>query len=114
MDKAYFQQLYDYTYWADRKVWACVMTLSEQQYRQDIDFSVGPINVQCVHMLAVEYWWIHFLRTGELDFVGDIYDQSRDEVRARWDAVEREVRAYIDALTSEELQRPVKPSFWDP
>ncbi|NDJ75429.1 MAG: hypothetical protein GYB65_04145, partial [Chloroflexi bacterium] len=33
---------------------------------------------------------------------------------ARWDAVEREVRAYIDALTSEELQRPVKPSFWDP
>ena len=114
MNKAMFQQLYDYNYWANRKLWECVMTLTEEQYRQHIDFSMGSICVQCVHIMAVEHWWFHFLKTGELDFIPEEdLGLPREEIRQQWDAVEQNVRAYLDTITPEELEREVKPPFWD-
>jgi uncharacterized damage-inducible protein DinB len=114
MCKDYFVQLYDYTFWADRKLFDCVAALSEEQYRQEIDFSAGSISVQMVHTMDVERWWLHFLRTGEIDFSDDaVYLLPRESLRSRWDEVEREARAYIQSLTPEELERPVRPPFWD-
>jgi uncharacterized damage-inducible protein DinB len=113
MNKAFFEQLYDYTFWADRKFFDCVMTLTDEQYRQDIDFSQGSISNHVVHMMGVEHWWIHFLATGELDFFDeDVYELPRDAIREKWDQIERNVRAYLARLTPEELARPVKPEFW--
>lgn len=114
MDKDAFVKLYDYTFWADRKFFDCVMALSEDQYRQHIDFSQGAICEHLVHMIGVEYWWIHFLRTGELDFFDEsVFDAPREEVLQKQAEVEHEVRAYVDMLTPEELERRVKPDFWD-
>ena len=115
MNKEFFEQLYDYTFWADRTFFDCVRTLTEAQYRQDIDFSQGAMANHVVHIMGVEHWWIHFLATGELDFLGeDVYGLPRDAIRARWDQVEQDVRAYLAGLTPAELVRPVKPEFWDP
>ena len=113
MDKDAFVNLYDYVFWADRRFMDCVDALTEEQYRQHIDFSQGAISEHLVHMLGVEYWWIHFLRTGELDFFqGEVFDWSREQIREKQAEVEREIRAYLDTLTPEELQRRVKPDFW--
>jgi uncharacterized damage-inducible protein DinB len=113
MDQAFFVQLYDYNFWADRKFFECVLALTEEQYRQNHDFSAGPISAHAAHIMAVEYWWIHFLNTGELDFRHDGADQiSRDDLRREWDRVEAQARAYVDRLTPDELARTVKPSFW--
>jgi len=113
MDKTYFMDLYDYNFWADRKLFDCVMALTEEQYRQEIDFSSGPIAIHVLHTMGVEHWWIHFLKTGELDFFEDDLRLPREEVRQKWDGVEREVRAYLETLTPEELERLVKPPFWE-
>ncbi len=114
MDKSAFIDLYDYNFWADRKLLDCVMALTEEQYRQDIDFSSGPIFVHVVHTMGVEHWWIHFLKTGELDFFEEKdYRLPREALRPKWDDVEREVKSYLETLTPTELERLVKPPFWD-
>ena len=111
MDRQYFVELYDYNFWAQRRVWTCVMQLSEQAYREDLQYSVGAIHEQCAHTLAVEHWWLTFLATGELRFIGETLT-DRATIRAQWDATEAMVRTYLDRLTPDELQREVRPGFW--
>ncbi len=113
MTKDYFREIYQYNYWAHRRVWTCVETLTERQFKQELDYSIGAIHIQCVHTMAVESWWFHFLRTGELKFIELDQFHDRPSIRAQWDIVERDVLDYIEALTPEELEREVRPDFWD-
>lgn len=114
MDAQVFVTLYDYNAWANRRVWDCVMQLSDTQFDQEIDYSIGAIHTQVAHMMGVEYWWFQFLRTGELKFVTEADIVSRATIRARWDDTEQIIREYVSRLTSYELQREVKPPFWEP
>lgn len=113
MNKAFFLSMYDYNFWAHRRVWACVLQLDEAQFRQELDYSVGSIFMQVVHTMGVEYWWLHFLCEGVYDFINPDDYPSREAIRARWDDSERYIRAYLQSLTDAELQREVKPRFWD-
>ncbi len=114
MNQDFFVQLYDYTFWAERKLFDCVLALSDAQYRQPISFSIGPICAHVVHLMSVEHWWFYFLKTGVIDFIDDeaAMAQPREALRAQWDEVERDVRAYLATLTADELARKVKPPFW--
>lgn len=108
-----FQDLYAYTFWMHRQVWDCIEELDDAQFTQDLDYSIGSLHEQCVHTLGVEYWWIHFLETGELDFVNVDTLTDRPAVRGAWDDVEAKVTAYLANLTPEALARTVKPPFWE-
>lgn len=112
MDRQHFVELYDYNYWAQRRVWACVLQLSEEDFRRDLRYSVGSILDQCAHTLAVEHWWFVFLGTGKLAFLDGRQFTTREAIRAQWDATEALVRAYLDRLTPEESRREVRPDFW--
>lgn len=113
MDPTYFQDLYDYTFWADRQVWGCVMQLSEEQFTRDLGYSLGTLRDQCIHLMAVESWWPRFLHSGTLVFLDPDSYPTRESIRAEWDKVEQFVSSYITTLTTEELQRDVKPDFWE-
>jgi uncharacterized damage-inducible protein DinB len=113
LNAAYFHELYAYNYWTHRQLWACIEELSEVQFQQDLDYSVGSLCEQCVHTLGIEFWWFRFLKTGRLEFPEPEKLVTRAAVRAEWDRVEQEVMAYITALTPEELARTVKPPFWE-
>ncbi len=112
MDRQYFVELYDYNYWAQRRVWANVLQLSDEAFQQDLHYSVGSIRDQCAHMLSVEHWWFVFLGTGELTFLNNQQLTTREAIRTQWDTTEALVRAYLDRLTPEELQHEVRPDFW--
>ncbi|MBZ0309940.1 MAG: hypothetical protein K8I82_28010 [Anaerolineae bacterium] len=113
MNKAFFVSLYDYNFWAHRRVWECVMQLDEPLFHQELEYSVGSIFIQVVHTMGVEYWWSHFLCEGVYDFLNPDDYPTRDFIRATWDKSEMYIRAYLDSLTDEALQRLVKPKFWD-
>src|SRR5260370_34740178 len=85
MDPAMYRDLYAYNFWAHRQVWPCIEQLSEEQFTQDAGYSVGALRDQCVHMMAVESWWVHFLRTGELRFLEEEDYPTRPASRAKWD-----------------------------
>lgn len=113
MDKAYFQELYDYNYWGHHQVWQCLMQLSEAQFRQVLAYSIGSLYTHCVHVISVEYWWFRFLKEGDLVFIDDDPLKTRRDIRAKWNEVEAYVRAYLDTLDEAELKREVLPPFWE-
>lgn len=112
MNTAYFKRLYDYNFWAHRRVWDCVMELTPDQFSQELDYSIGSIQTQVVHTMGVEYWWFHFLNEGILTFLEVEDYPNRTLIRNKWDEVEQYVRDYIHNLTPAELEREVKPEFW--
>ncbi|MGB7337727.1 MAG: DinB family protein [Phototrophicaceae bacterium] len=116
MTKDYFIELFEYTEWANQRVWKCVSTCSDEDYFKANTFSVGSIYNQLFHWMSVERWWIDYLATGTHKFptqADSEYYRDRDELRRFWDAVHSNNMAYLHTLTVEELNRKVKPPFWN-
>jgi uncharacterized damage-inducible protein DinB len=86
--------------------------LSEAQFDQDFDYSIGSIHDHIAHMMGVEYWWFKFLSTGEPVFVTRADCETREAIRSKWDETEAMIRAYVSRLTADEASRLVKPPFW--
>jgi len=53
------------------------------------------------------------IATGDIQFLDWEAFPNRAALRAQWDLTEPMVRAYIAALTPQELQRAVRPPFWE-
>lgn len=105
MNPQTFQMLYDYNYSARDKVWGCVTALSDAQYTQPLDYSVGSIHEQVVHMMAAEHIWFSRLTGTSPDRLWNGADfPDRDAVWEKWQQVEQTVRSYIGALTDEQLK----------
>lgn len=113
MSPEYFKVLYEYNSWANREVWRCSLHLSDEQLYARLDYSVGSVFNHLIHTMAVEYWWLHFLRTGELDFLNADDFTTRDQIRTKWDVIDMTNHGYIATLTPQELERLVRPDDWD-
>ena len=103
-----FRQLYDYHFALNRKLWDdCVAALTDEQFTADTPYSIGSVRNQTVHMLSVDDRWFCGLRGVELpDFLDPARFPTRDSVRARWDAVEADMRAWLQTLTDAHLFEP--------
>ncbi len=113
MDKEFFIDLYLYNFWANRRVWDCIMTLTDEEFFRELSYSIGSIHMQVAHTLAVEAWWFHFLQTGVVEFIREEDLMTREIIRKQWDMTEERVMAYLNTLTSDELSRKVMPPFWE-
>ena len=99
--------LYEYHFAANRKLWdTSIVPLSDEQFRQPLDYSIGSIHNQVVHLMDVEEAWFCDLRniTDHTPFTPEDWP-TREVIRAQWDKVEANLRAYLDALTDEECNR---------
>lgn len=112
-EQAALIELFGFNRWANHRVWDCVMQLSDDQFFQPLDYSMGAIQVQTFHMMQVEHWWPHFLRTGEMHFYPYHEQMERDAIRVLWDEVEAHNAAYVAQLDAEQLERRVKPAHWE-
>ncbi len=92
MTPAYFRELYDYNFWNDRRIWRCVTALSDEQITQPIAYSQGAVLAQCFHVMAVEWWWIHFLHEATLDFLNPEAYPAPANVCQKWDETETYAR----------------------
>lgn len=113
MDKEFFIDLYLYNFWANRRVWDCIMTLTDEEFFRELSYSIGSIHMQVAHTLAVEAWWFHFLQTGVVEFIREEDLMTREIIRKQWDMTEERVMAYLPTLTSDDLSRKVMPPFWE-
>jgi uncharacterized damage-inducible protein DinB len=120
MNAVFLQRLMDYNYWAHKRVWECVLDLSEEQFRQPSDYSIGSVHDQVVHTLEVE--WVMYQRAHGISPESlaptETYP-TREAIRARWDEIEAAWRAYAANVTDAELAevieyRPIKDVTNDP
>jgi uncharacterized damage-inducible protein DinB len=114
MDAATFHDLFAYHRWANARVWDCLVALDDERFTRDLDYSVGSLRAQVLHAIAVEWWWVAFLRTGELDFLDQDAYPDRDAIATLRAETDARTLAYLAGLTADELDRPVRPDFWPP
>lgn len=111
MDKQSLQNLYTYHYWANRRLWHAIMALTDAQFTQRIGDGGPSIQAQVVGIVANENLWVNYLWHNEVEFLNESYLPTRACIRAEWDALEEEMRDFIDVLTPAELECHVNPAF---
>lgn len=106
-----FCQFYNYHFAENRKLWdACIIPLSQEQFTQDIAYSIGSVRDQIVHLINVDEAWFSDLRGVIPPAWPDPTDLAdRRTIRAHWDAVEQTMRGYLAGLRDEMLfDKPLK------
>ncbi len=109
---AHLERLYDYHYWANRKLLGAVSSLTPEQFTQDIAGSYGSIRNTLVHVLSAEWGWLDRCGgppRGERLNAEDY--PTLDSVVEIWSRVERDMRAFLTGLTEDDLAREIEFAF---
>jgi uncharacterized damage-inducible protein DinB len=106
-----FRHFYNYHFGINRYLWeSCVLPLSQEQFIQDVDYSVGSVRNQIVHLMSVDNVWFCDLRGVENPGYFDPNDfEDRSALRAQWDQVEQAMREYLASLRDDMLfEKPLE------
>ena len=105
MQTDHIRDLFDYHISTNRRLWnESILTLTDEQFIRKLEYSVGSIRNQCVHLMSVDERWFSGLRGVEVPgFLNPVHYPSREKIRAYWDEVEGEMRTYLDAMTDADL-----------
>ena len=108
MNASDFRHFYDYHFTLNRRLWdRCIVPLSDEQFKQKLDYSVGSIRNQMVHLLNIDDRWFSGLRGEPLPgFLNPVHYPDRAVIREMWDDVESKMRVYLHDLKDEQLQTP--------
>lgn len=110
MNKNDILTFFDYNYWANARVLTAAAQLSESQFTVPARLSHGSISGALVHILAAEIVWRLRCQEGisppalpaEEDF------PTLESLRLRWATEEQAMRLYLNQLTDEALNQPVR------
>ena len=108
MNTEWIKTLFAYNQWAHDQVWACILTLNDEQFVQASNYSIGSVRNQIVHVMSVDNRWMarvcgtptpaHFRPE---DFA------SAHAVRAQWEPLAKDQRAVVARLTDAELAETI-------
>lgn len=97
------RHFYNYHFSENRKIWdTYIMPLSDEQFRQDLDYSHGSVREQVIHLMSVDDAWFSDLR-GVPGLPDPAELPNRAAIRAHWDNVEQNMRDYLAALQDDML-----------
>jgi len=105
----YFKTLYDYNCWANAKILEAAEQVSEAQFIEETPESHGSLRGTLVHVLGAEWIWrSRWQGTSPTENLREEDLPTREALRERWREEERQVRAFLNALHEEEVQRVVQ------
>ena len=103
----YVQTLFDYHYGLYDRVWDSIMTLSDAQFVQAIDYSHGSVRDQMVHVATTDISWLKGLQgdpaAREFTLAPADYP-TRDSARVLWDETAQQVKAFVAGLDEAALE----------
>lgn len=115
MRVAELQTLYDYSYWANKRLFAVINQLAPEQFTQNVAGSYGSIRNTLVHVMSAEWGWLDRCgghprgpKLNPDDF------PTVESVTSTWNKVEGWVREFLATLKDEDLNRMVEFSFNPP
>lgn len=101
---------YEYDRWANAQVWACVEKLSDDQFTQESDYSIGSVHNQVFHLMGSELWSLKFFGEtidDELQALKQEDFPTRKSIRSQWDGYIQRLDAGLETLTDDMLQAPI-------
>jgi uncharacterized damage-inducible protein DinB len=107
-----FRHFYNYHFAENRNLWdTYIMPLPQEQFVQPLEYSIGSVRNQIVHLMSVDNVWFIDLRAEENTgyFNPDDFD-DRAAIRNQWDNVEQKMRDYLAQLRDAMLfDKPFPP-----
>lgn len=103
------ERLYDYGYWANRKLEPVLARLTAEQFTQNVAGSYGSIRNTLVHVMSAEWGWTD--RCGGPPRGSALKPDDFPTVESllqTWTMVEKHVRGFLASLTDADLQRNVE------
>jgi uncharacterized damage-inducible protein DinB len=103
------ERVYDYSYWANRKIFSVLRQLTPEQFTQNVAGSYGSVRNTLVHILSAEWGWLDrcggpargpALKAEDYPTVDSLID--------RWTTVEAHMRSFLAALTDADLVRSIE------
>ena len=98
--------LYDYGYWANRRLFDVIAQLTPEQFTQPVAGSYGSIRNTMVHVLSAEAGWLERCggpkrgqRLNPADF------PTVESVIQAWTRIEAQMREFLAKLKDEDLAR---------
>jgi uncharacterized damage-inducible protein DinB len=98
--------LFDYSYWANDRVFSVLSQLTTEHFTQPVAGSYGSIRNTMVHMLSAEWGWLE--RCGGTRRGPALNAQDYPTVASlldRWKYVEACVRGFLSTLNDDDLER---------
>ncbi len=102
-------RLYGYTYWAFEEVWNCLGQLNDEQFIRSLDYSMGSLRNQMVHVMSGTQRWIDRIQGEPISehLLFEQYD-TRETVKAIWDKKKEQALAYVLSLSQTDLDESVE------
>ena len=109
MTVADLSRRFEYSYWANRKLFAVVGQLTPAEFTKDVAGSYGSVRNTLVHMLSAEWGWV--ARCGGPSrgpaLKGADYP-TFESIVEKWLTVEGYVDDFLVSLTDDDLQRMIE------
>ena len=110
MSTELIRDLYGYHHWANRRLFDVAVGLGDAAVARDMGkhWSVPTLKGMFAHIYGADTIWLTRWRgTSPSRIPGDADFSSMADLRARWDALESEQRAFVDGLDEAGLARVV-------
>ena len=104
MTAARYRRLFDYNYWAHRRVWQCIVPLSDEQFFRPCDYSIGSLHEQVTHTMGAEWLFLQRVQGMSPSAIpsADTHP-TRESIRAYWDTLEADWHVWLNNLRDEQL-----------
>ncbi len=107
--------LFDYGYWANRKLFAVLSGLTPEEFTREVAGQYGSIRNTLVHVLSAEWGWLGRCGGRERGPALKAPDYpTLESVATRWQEVDGYVREFLAGLKDEDLGRTVEFSLGGP
>jgi uncharacterized damage-inducible protein DinB len=105
MNIADIKLMYEYNYWANKRILDTAENLSSEQLLLPTGFPWGSLRGTLVHTMDTEYGWRVLVQHQTSTPVMKLEDfPTLAAIRARWDEEEQELWAYLNSLTDADMQ----------
>ena len=97
--------IYEYNYWANKKILAASMNVTDEQFTAPASFPYGGLHGTLLHILEAEWSWrALFQKIADASELLPAAYPNLSAVETRWREEETAMRAYLAALPNEEME----------
>lgn len=96
--------IYDYNYWSNKRLLTAAAKVAQEQFVSPTPFPHGSLRGTLLHTLDAEYGWRMLCERGlETEDLKEQEFTSVASLEDRWQKEETAMRAYLSALTDDDL-----------
>lgn len=107
--KKHIDMIWEYNYWANRRLLDRAEGLTQEQLTEHADYMWDTVLRTMTHVLSAEWIWRQRVQEGVSPT--QIWDRSKfgtlAELRAAWEEEEAAMRGYLDGLIEADLNRVI-------